>query len=83
LDAIKKAREQAEEDNKNVEKLLNEAQEQLKLAEALGYGTKKDYKEFYAEVKEVEEKTKGGKSGKGLFDEVKEHLSDFKRSIFG
>jgi hypothetical protein len=79
--ALKEGR--SEEDNKNVEKLLNEAQEQLKLAEALGYGTKNDYKEFYSEVKAIEGKTKGGKSGQGLFDKVKEHLSDFKRSIFG
>jgi hypothetical protein len=63
--------------------LLNEAREQLKLAEALGYGNKKDYKKFYAEIEEIEGKTEGGKSGKGLFAKVKEHLSDLRRSIFG
>jgi hypothetical protein len=44
---------------------------------------KKDYEKFYAEIEEIEGKTEGGKSGKGLFAKVKEHLSDFKRSIFG
>jgi hypothetical protein len=73
----------SEEDNQNLAKWLNEAREQLKLAEALGYGNKKDYKKFYAEIDEIEAKTEGGKSGKGLFAQVKEHLADFKRSIFG
>jgi hypothetical protein len=73
----------SEEDNKNLEKLLNEAREQLKLAEALGYGNKKDYQKFYAEIEKIEEKTEGGKSGQGLFAKVKEHLSDLRRSIFG
>jgi hypothetical protein len=62
---------------------LNEAREHLKLAEALGYGNKKDYKKFYAEIDEIEEKTECSKSGKGLFAEVKEHLVNFRRSIFG
>lgn len=61
--------------------MLNEAQEQLKVAEALGYGNKKDYEKFYAEIEEIEGKTEGGKSGKGLFARVKEHLSDFKRPM--
>lgn len=73
----------SEEDSKRLTKLLNEAREQLKLAEALGYGNKKDYKIFYAEVDQIESKTKGGKSGKGFFSAVKEHLSDFRKDIFG
>ena len=73
----------SEEDNKTLAKLLNEAREQLKFAEALGYGSKKDYKQFYSEVDDIESKTKGGKSGKGFFAGMKEHLSEFSRSIFG
>jgi hypothetical protein len=40
------------EDNKDLAKLLNEAREQLKLAEALGYENKRDYEKFYAEIEE-------------------------------
>jgi hypothetical protein len=82
-EALAQKEGRSEEDNKNLAKSLNEAREQLKLAEALGYGNKKDYKKFYAEIDEIEGKTEGGKSGKGLFAQVKEHLADFKRSIFG
>ena len=82
-EALAKKGGRSEEDNKNLAKLLNEAREQLKLAEALGYGNKKDYEKFYAEIEEIEGKTEGGKSGEGWFAKVKEHLADFRRSIFG
>jgi hypothetical protein len=73
----------SEEDNKTLTKLLQEAREQLRLAEVLGYGSKKEYKQFYAEIDQIENKTKGGKSGNGIFDRLRSHLSDFKNSIFG
>jgi hypothetical protein len=73
----------SEEDNKNLTRLLDEAREQLKFGEALGYGTKKDHKMLYAEIDQIESKTKGGKSGKGFFADVKKHLSELSRSIFG
>jgi hypothetical protein len=72
----------SEEDNKTLSKLIDEAREQLKLAELLGYGTKKDYKKFYAEIEQIEDKTKGGKAAKGIFDPVREYLVDLKRVIF-
>ena len=70
-DALAQKEGRSEEDNKNFSKLLNEAREQLKLAEALGYGTKKDHKMLYSEIYSIESKTKGGKSGKGFFANVK------------
>jgi hypothetical protein len=73
----------SDEDNKMLARLLNEAREQLKFGEALGYGNKRDYKKFYAEIDDIEGKTKLGKAGKGFFDQMKAHLSEFKRSIFG
>jgi hypothetical protein len=63
--------------------LLNEAREELEFGEALGYGSKEDYPKFYAEVEEIENKTKGGKAGKGWFSTIRDHLSRFTRSIFG
>jgi hypothetical protein len=73
----------SEEDNKTLARLINEAREQLKFAEALGYGSKKDHRTLYSEIDQVESKTKGGKSGKGFFVDLKEHLSEMSRSIFG
>jgi|GEM_PF-879803 hypothetical protein len=73
----------SDEDNKTLARLLNEAREQLKFAEALGYGNKKDYKKFYSEIDDIEGKTKLGKSGKDFFDKMKAHLSEFSRALFG
>lgn len=82
-DALAQKEGRSEEDNKNLTRLLHEAREQLKFGEALGYGTKKDHKMLYAEIDQIENKTKGGKFGKGFFADVKERLSELGRSIFG
>ncbi|UVT18510.1 MAG: YfdX family protein [Nitrospira sp.] len=71
-----------DEESKTLAKLLEEAREQLKLSELLGYGTKEDYKKFYAEIEQIEDKTKGGKSAKAIFAPLKEYLADLKRSLF-
>ena len=73
----------SDEDSKTLTRLINEAREQLKFAEALGYGTKKDHRMLYSEIDQVESKTKNGKSGKGFFADLKEHLSEMTRDIFG
>jgi hypothetical protein len=69
-------------DNEKLDKLLKDAREQLKMAEALGYGKKEDYEKLYAQLDEIEEKTGEGQSGKGFFDKVKKSLLDFKESLF-
>lgn len=71
-----------DEESKALAKLLEEAREQLKLSELLGYGTKEDYKKFYAEIEQIEDKTKAGKSAKAIFASLKEYLADLKRSLF-
>ena len=72
----------SDDDTKTITKLIEEAREQLQFSEVLGYGTKKDYKKFYAEIEQIEDKTKAGKSAKGIFAPLKEYLSDLKRSLF-
>jgi hypothetical protein len=57
------------------EMLLNEARQQLEMAELLGYGKKKDFEPLYAELKKVKQKTAGGGGGKGWLDEIKAKLS--------
>jgi hypothetical protein len=61
---LAKKEKRSEEDNKHLAKLLDEAREQLKFAEALGYGSNKDHKIFYSEIAAIEANTKNGKSGK-------------------
>lgn len=38
---------------------------------SLGYGKKADFKPIFDQVKAIEQKSAGGKSGKGWFDELK------------
>lgn len=64
------------EDSKKLAKLMSEARKQLKLAELLGYGTKKSFNPMYEQLSQIEEKITGGKSGKGWFDNIKQQLSD-------
>jgi hypothetical protein len=73
----------SEEENNTLARLLNQAREQLEFGETLGYGSKEDYQKFYTEIEEIENKTKGGKAGKGWFGTIRDHLSKFTRSIFG
>ncbi|HEU4685746.1 MAG TPA: YfdX family protein, partial [Nitrospira sp.] len=82
-EALAQKEGRSEEDNRNLTRLLHEVREQLKFGEALGYGTKKDHKMLYAEIDQIESKTKDGKSGKGFFADVKERLSELSQSIFG
>ncbi len=72
----------SEKDNKLLNDLLENAQLQLEIAAALGYGNKKEYKDFYQQIKEIKNKTDDGKSGQGFFDKVKKSLSDFMHSHF-
>ena len=72
-----------EEQNKQLASLLSDTKTQLKMAEALGYGSKKDYKTFYKQLKEIEKKTEGGKFGKGFTEKLKNALKNFKEKISG
>lgn len=78
---LKKAENLTENDkrddkqNEELVKLLAEVRKQIQLAEALGYGKQGDFESIYGQVKQIEEKTTGGKSGKGWFDTIKEQVS--------
>ena len=63
------------DDNKKLSELLAEARSKLEFAQALGYGTKNDFKDLYSELDVIKEKTDFGKSGKGFFDDVEASLA--------
>ena len=67
--------QRSEASNERLETLLNEARQQLEMAELLGYGKRQDFEPLYAELKKIKEKTGGGGFGKGWLDEVKAKLS--------
>lgn len=72
-----------EEQNKQLAGLLSDTRTQLKMAEALGYGNKKEYKTFYSQLKEIEKKTEGGKFGTGYTEKLRNALKKFKEKISG
>ena len=62
---------------------LEGARHQLKMAEALGYGIKKDrYKEFQHSIESIEKKVLGHESTEGIFASLKQSLSEFKQYLF-
>ena len=82
-DELAAKKDRTAEENKQLAALLADTRSQLEMAEVLGYGDKKQYKEFYRQIKEIEKKTEGGKFGKGFMDKLKKSLADFKAKIFG
>ena len=57
--------------NEELSTLLSSVRTEMELAQALGYGKKADFKPIFDQVKSIEQKSAGGKSGKGWFDELK------------
>jgi predicted Zn-ribbon and HTH transcriptional regulator len=77
--AIIRANELANKENPNkdeLKELLAYAKEQLKLAEALGYGRVDiNYKDLYEEIEKLEKILEGDESTKDVFATLKEKLS--------
>lgn len=68
------------EENTRLDTLLADARKELEFAQALGYGTKQDFKNLYEQLDEIKGKTAGGKYGKGFFTKIKEHLKETVKS---
>jgi hypothetical protein len=67
-----------QEQNDRLNTLLDAARGQIQLAEALGYGTKDEFKPLYSQLDEIRSKTQGGKSGRGFFDRINQSLKSLK-----
>ena len=78
--AMAKAEKLAETDkrdakqNEELSALLAYVRTEIELAQILGYGKKADFKPIFDQVKSIEQKSAGGKSGKGWFDELKTRI---------
>lgn len=66
----------SEKDNESLSNQLSEVRKQVRLAEVLGYGQKKTYKPIYEQIDQIEKKSRGGKSGRGWFDNIKKKVSE-------
>lgn len=69
-----------QDDNQRVHSLIEATRTQIQLAEALGYGTKEDYKALYTQLDDVQKKVESGQSSKGLFERIEQSLKRFKFS---
>jgi hypothetical protein len=76
--AEKSGRSSSEEER--LADLLKYASKEIERGEALGYGKKDDFKIFQDQIKTLQQKTSGGKSGKGWFDEIKATLGKLFKS---
>jgi hypothetical protein len=63
------------DENKKLNDLLTASRTQLEFAEALGYGTRYDFKNLYAELDTIRSKTSNGKSGTGFFEDITHSLT--------
>ena len=75
-EALTANEERTVKDNETLAKQLEAIRNQLKMAELLGYGDKESFKPMYEQLDAIEQKTAGGKGGKGWFDKIKQQLSD-------
>ena len=74
-------RDRNDDDKKQIRAFIEGTRLELQLAEALGYGTKDSYKPLYAQIDDIQKKTEGGDSAKGLFDKLRQSLKNFRFSV--
>jgi hypothetical protein len=46
------------------------------MAEVLGYGTQESFQPMYEQLDTIEDKTAGGRGGKGWFDRIKQQVTE-------
>jgi hypothetical protein len=75
-ESLAKTENRTASDNEELTQLLKEARNQLEMAELLGYGTRKSYRDMYEQLDQIEAKTAGGKVDEGWFERIKKQLSE-------
>lgn len=68
--------DRSEAENEQLEKHLADARKELRFAQALGYGSERDFENLHAELDLIKKRTDDGKSGKGFFAEIWNKLED-------
>jgi hypothetical protein len=80
-EALAAKKDRSGEENKQLTTQLDAAKVELQFAEALGYGTKGDFKNLYTQLSDIEGKTTNGKFASGIFNKIKSSLSNLSDSI--
>ena len=73
-------KDRTKDDNERLKASLDQANDQLQFAQALGYGTKKDFDRMTQELAEIRDKTADNQSGSGWFAKIKASIADLLKS---
>jgi len=79
-ESLAEKKDRSKEDNDRLKASMDEANRQLEFAQALGYGTKKDFDKMYQQLAEIRDKTADNKFGTGFFAKIKASIADFLKS---
>ncbi len=84
-DLIKEASKTAKIDKKQAVKYLENAKEQLQIAEILGYGKSdtKTYKELRQRIQSIQKEIKGKNKAEKMFEELLKKIKEFRKSLTG
>lgn len=72
---LSEKKDRSTDESKKMDGYLAKARTELEFAQALGYGTKQDFKDLYGELDVIKKKTTAGKSGIGFFEEIEASLA--------
>jgi hypothetical protein len=79
-ESLAEKKDRSKADNDRLKASMDQARGQLEFAQALGYGTKKDFDKMYEQLTEIRDKTADNKSGTGWFAKIKASIADFLKS---
>ena len=73
-------KDRTKDDNDRLKSSFDQANEQLQFAQALGYGTKKDFDKMYQQLAEIRDKSADNQSGAGWFAKIKASIAELLKS---
>jgi hypothetical protein len=73
-------KDRTKDDNDRLKSSFDHANDQLQFAQALGYGTKKDFDNMYQQLAEIREKSADNQSGSGWFAKIKASIAELLKS---
>jgi YfdX protein len=79
-ETLSEKKDRTKDENERLKSSMDQAQSQLEFAQALGYGTKKDFDKLYQQLTEIRDKTADNKFGTGFFAKIKASIADFLKS---
>ena len=79
-ESLAEKKNRTKDDNDRLKASMDQARGQLEFAQALGYGTKKDFDKMYAQLTEIKDKTADNNFGAGWFAKIKASIAEFLKS---